>query len=379
MEAALKLAVEYFRWQGQPERINLIARHDSYHGTTIGALSVSGRTYSKSTHNSTQNTDNPFQDHTRRAPFSPLLSPARFHHISPCNPYRQLSSSSSTVKASTPDWPAYVAQKVAELEATFTTLGPHTVAAVVLEPVVGAALGCMPAVPGYLAAMKAVCERHGALLIFDEVMCGMGRTGWLHAWQGEGDNDDGSAGVVPDLQAIAKGFAGGYQPASALLVGRKVVSAMERDGGRVFTHGHTYQNHPVVAAAALAIQRAVEKEGLLENVRVQGELLGRLLRERLGNHPNVGDIRGKGLFWGVEFVKDRVTKEPFEPGLGIAERVHKVAVGGFRVLVYHGQGCAGGGRGDHIMIMPAYTISEKLVNEIVERVAGAVEEVFRRL
>ncbi|KAK4146183.1 pyridoxal phosphate-dependent transferase [Dichotomopilus funicola] len=356
MEAAVKLAVEYFRWQGQSERTNFIARHDSYHGTTIGALSVSGH-------------------HARRAPFSPLLSPTRFHHISPCNPYRQLPSSSS----STPDWPAYIAEKVAELEATFTTLGPQTVAAVVLEPVVGAALGCVPAVPGYLAAMKAVCERHGALLIFDEVMCGMGRTGWLHAWQGEGKEPAGVV-PVPDLQAIAKGFAGGYQPASALLVGRKVAGAMERDGGgRVFTHGHTYQNHPVVAAAALVVQRAVEREGLLENVRVQGELLGRLLRERLGSHPNVGDIRGKGLFWGVEFVKDRVTKEPFEPGLGIAERVHKVAVGGFRVLVYHGQGCAGGGRGDHIMIMPAYTISERLVGEIVERVAGAVEEVFRRL
>jgi adenosylmethionine-8-amino-7-oxononanoate aminotransferase len=134
-----------------------------------------------------------------------------------------------------------------------------------------------------------------------------------------------------------------------------------------------------VAAAALAVQRAVEREGLLGNVRVQGELLGRLLKERLGMHPNVGDVRGKGLFWGVEFVKDRGTKEPFEPGLGVAERVQKMAVREFRVLVYHGQGCAGGGRGDHIMIMPAYTISSKLIVEIVERVAGAIEEVFQRL
>jgi adenosylmethionine-8-amino-7-oxononanoate aminotransferase len=184
--------------------------------------------------------------------------------------------------------------------------------------------------------------------------------------------------VVPDLQAVAKGFAGGYQPASALLVGAKVAGVMEREG-KVFTHGHTYQNHPVVAAAALAVQKAVEREGLLANVKVQGRLLERLLRDKLGAHPNVGDIRGKGLFWGIEFVRDKATKEPFEPGLGVAERVQKAAVREFKVLVYHGQGCAGGGRGDHIMIMPAYTISSKLVAEIVERVACAVDEVFRAL
>jgi adenosylmethionine-8-amino-7-oxononanoate aminotransferase len=149
--------------------------------------------------------------------------------------------------------------------------------------------------------------------------------------------------------------------------------------GRVFTHGHTYQNHPVVAAAALQVQRVIATEELVENVRVQGEVLGRLLRRRLGQHPHVGDIRGKGLFWGVEFVKDKATKEPFEPGLKVAERVHTKAVKEFKVLVYHGQGCAGGGRGDHIMIMPAYDISSKLVAKIVERVASAVEEVFREL
>ncbi|KAH6636459.1 pyridoxal phosphate-dependent transferase [Chaetomium tenue] len=344
IEAALKLSVEYFRWKGEPERVNFIARLDSYHGTTLGSLSVSGH-------------------HTRREPFHPLLSPTHFHHIPACNPYREDTTTTTTTTTSPTSLSTYLSHKTAQLEAAFTHLGPHTVAAVVLEPVVGAALACMPAPAGYLAAMKAVCARHGALLVLDEVMCGMGRTGW---------------GVVPDLQAVAKGFAGGYVPASALLVGGKVAGLMEREG-RVFTHGHTYQNHPVVAAAALAVQRAVEREGLLGNVRVQGELLGRLLRERLGAHPNVGDVRGRGLFWGVEFVKDRGTKEPFEPGLGVAERVQKAAVREFKVLVYHGQGCAGGGRGDHIMIMPAYTISAKLVAEIVERVAGAIEEVFRRL
>lgn len=355
MEAALKLTIEYFLWQNQPNRVNFIARHESYHGTTLGSLSVSGH-------------------FTRRAPFTPLLVPDRYHRVPACNPYRQRLVDGEEEESDA----AFVARKRAELEAEFARLGPDTVAAVVLEPVVGAALGCVPAVKGYLAAVKAVCARHGALLILDEVMCGMGRTGFTHAWQGEIGEGGREEDVAPDLQTVAKGFSGGYQPASALLVGEKVAGVMERDG-KVFTHGHTYQNHPVVAAAALAVQKAVEREGLLENVRVQGKLLERLLRERLGSHSNVGDIRGKGLFWGVEFVKDKTTKEPFEPGLGVAERVHKTAVRDFRVLVYCGQGCAGDGRGDHIMIMPAYDISSKLVAEIVERVAGAVDEVFRHI
>jgi adenosylmethionine-8-amino-7-oxononanoate aminotransferase len=354
MEAALKLAIEYFTWMGQPSRVNIIARDQSYHGTTLGSLSASGHV-------------------ARREPFRGILLPSRFHHIPACNPYRQrLSLAESDA--------SFVARKAAELEAEFQRLGPTTVAAVVLEPVVGAALGCVPAVPGYLAAMQAVCVRHGALLVLDEVMCGMGRTGTLHAWQSEelegGRGERLATTVVPDLQTVAKGFAGGYQPASALLVGEKVAGVMRREG-KTFTHGHTYQNHPVVAATALKVQRVVEKERLLENVRVQGRLLERLLRERLEGHPNVGDIRGKGLFWGIEFVRDKKTKEPFEPGQQIAQRVQRIAMRDFKVLIYHGQGCAGGGRGDHVMIMPAYNISSKLITEIVERVACAVEEVFR--
>lgn len=355
IEAAVKLAVEYFLWLGQPGRTNFIARRESYHGTTLGSLSASGHA-------------------TRRGPFEPVLATAHFHHVSACNPYRQrLSPGESDAD--------FVGRKAAELEAEFQRLGPATVAAVVLEPVVGAALGCAPAVAGYLAAVQAVCARHGALLVLDEIMCGMGRTGTLHAWQGEegGEGEGqgpGGAAVVPDLQAVAKGFAGGYQPASALLVGGKVAGLMDREG-KTFTHGHTYQNHPVVAATALKVQRTVEKEGLLGNVRAQGRLLERLLRERLAGHPNVGDIRGKGLFWGVEFVRDKETKEPFDPGLQVAQRVHWTAMKDFRVLVYHGQGCAGDGRGDHIMIMPAYDISAKLVAEIVARVACAVEVTFR--
>ncbi|KAK4137803.1 PLP-dependent transferase [Trichocladium antarcticum] len=230
IEAALKLAIEYFVWQGQPHRTNFIARDESYHGTTIGSLSASGHI-------------------ARREPFQSILVSSRFHRVPACNPYRQrLGPPGAESDAD------FVIRKAAELEAEFQRLGPDTVAAVLLEPVVGAALGCVPAPSGYLAAVRAVCDAHGALLVLDEVMCGMGRTGWTHAWQGEGE------GVVPDLQTIAKGFAGGYQPASALLVGERVAGLMEREG-RTFTHGHTYQNHPVVAAAALQVQRAVEREG----------------------------------------------------------------------------------------------------------------------
>ncbi|KAK3357295.1 pyridoxal phosphate-dependent transferase [Lasiosphaeria hispida] len=339
VEAALKLSREYFIWKDEPQRVNFIGREESYHGTTIGSLSASGHV-------------------VRRGPFEPILVP-QFHKISSCNPYRQ--------RRPEEDDEAFATRKAAELEEQFQRLGPDTVAAVIMEPVVGAALGCVPAVPGYLRAMKVVCEKYGALLIFDEVMCGMGRTGVLHAWQHEM--------VVPDLQTIGKGFAGGYMPASALLVGAKVAELMKRED-RTFTHGHTYQNHPVVSATALKVQKIIQEDNLVSNVETAGHTLEQLLHKLLGNHPNVGDIRGRGLFWGIEFVQDKTTKEPFDPALQVAHQVFRTAMRDFRVLVYHGQGCAGGGRGDHIMIMPAYNMPETSILDIVERVACAVEKTF---
>lgn len=298
----------------------------------------------------------------RRAPFEPVLLENR-HRITACNPYRQRMAGESYTE--------FVARKQAELDQKFLELGPETVVAVIIEPVVGAALGCVPAVPGYLKAMQQVCHKYGALLILDEIMCGMGRTGSLHAWEQEG--------VVPDLQTIGKGLGGGYQPASALLVGEKVARVMEAKG-KAFTHGHTYQNHPVVAAAALKVQQIIQEEDLLRNVREQGRCLESLLRQKLGEHPNVGDIRGRGLFWGVEFVRDKETKEPFDASLQVASRVQKCAQKSpHDVLVYQGQGCAGGGRGDHIMIMPAYNASTRLIEDIVDGGASAIQEVFQEL
>lgn len=178
----------------------------------------------------------------------------------------------------------------------------------------------MPAVPGYFKAMKAVCDKYGALLIFDEVMSGMGRCGTVHAWEQEG--------VVPDMQTIGKGLGGGYAPVAGLLVGHRIIGVLENGTG-AFAHGQTYQGHPIACAAALQVQKTIRQDNLVRNVAQMGRLMERLLRERLEHHPHVGNIRGKGLFWGIEFVRDRATKEPFDPRGGIALRVHEKGLSAF--------------------------------------------------
>src|SRR5437667_462923 len=201
------------------------------------------------------------------------------------------------------DW---LARLAAELEAEFQRLGPDTVAAFIAEPVVGATAGCVTAPEGYFRAVRDICNRHGALLIFDEVMCGMGRTGTLHAWEQEG--------VAPDIQAIAKGLGGGYQPIGAMLASADIIDTIRRGSG-AFQHGHTYLAHPLACAAALAVQRIISDEKLLDRVKELGGRLERRLTERFGNHRHVGDIRGRGLFWAIELVADRGSREPFDPGL----------------------------------------------------------------
>ncbi|KAI1384651.1 PLP-dependent transferase [Hypoxylon trugodes] len=343
MEAAIKLAHEYFVWVGEPQRVNYIAREESYHGITIGALSVGGHV-------------------TRRGPFEPLLM-SNVYRIPACNPYRQKLPGESNED--------FVSRKAQELEEAFLKAGPETVAAFIAEPVVGAASGCVPSIPGYFQAMKAVCDKYGALLVFDEVMCGMGRTGTLHAWEQEG--------VIPDIQALGKGLGGGYQPASAVLASRKIVNAMEVKGA-TFTHGHTYLDHPVVCAAALRVQQIIERDNLLPNVRAQGRYLEKLLQNKLRNHPHVGDIRGRGLFWGIEFVSDKDSKEPFDPTLQLARRIHETALSPpHNMAVYFGQGCAGQGRGDHVMIMPAYNVTREVIDTIVEKFVVVLDDVFSGL
>ncbi|MFZ6762325.1 aspartate aminotransferase family protein [Pseudoroseomonas sp. WGS1072] len=334
-EAALKIARQYFLEIGQPERRHVIARRQSYHGNTLGALAAGGNAM-------------------RRAPYAPLLSDA-FSHVSACYPYRGRAEGESDAD--------YVARLAAELEAEFRRLGPGTVIAFLAETMVGATLGCVTALPGYFQAMRAVCDRHGALLILDEVMCGMGRTGTLHAWEQEG--------VAPDIQVIAKGLGGGYQPIGGILVAEKVVAAL-RDGSGAFKHGHTYQAHPMACAAALAVQRVIAEEDLLANVTRQGARLEQALTERLGNHAHVGEIRGRGLFWAVELVRDRATKTPFDPALAVHERVRDLAYEE-GLACYPMNGTIDGRLGDHAILAPPYTVTAAQVDEIAAKFARAVE------
>lgn len=344
MEAAIKLSRQYFlETDKNTARVNFIARQTSYHGNTIGALSVSGHK-------------------ARRAPYTPFLMP-NVHHISDCNPYRQRHHGESDVD--------FVGRKAAELEAKFQELGPETVIGFIAEPIVGAALGCVPYVQGYLRAMRDVCNKHGALLILDEIMCGIGRTGTLHAWQAED--------VVPDLQTMGKGLGGGYQPIAALMISHKVVDVLMNGTGQ-FIHGQTYQGMPIQAAAALEVQRVIREERLMENVSKQGAYFGERLKEVLGNHPNVGDIRGKGFFWGLEFVKDKVTKEPFDVKLAVAYKIFDYAVSEpYNMTTYPGQGTADGTHGDHVLLAPAYTATKEDIDYIVKVVSAVVHKVFKEL
>lgn len=344
MEAAIKLSRQFFYEPDKnTRRTNFIARETSYHGNTMGALAVSG-----------------FK--ARRAPYEPLLS-HNVHHISSCNPYRQRWQGESDA--------SFVARKAAELEAKFQELGPETVIGFIAEPVVGAALGCVPSVPGYLQAMKDVCHRHGALLILDEVMSGMGRCGTLHAWQDEN--------VVPDLQTIGKGLGGGYQPIAAVLISKRVVDVFMNGGGQ-FIHGQTYQAMPIQAAAALRVQTIIRDDNLLDNVKIQGAYMEECLKSLLADHPNVGDIRGRGLFWGIEFVKDKATKEPFDPKLFVAQRISDAAISSeFNMTLYPGTGTADGVKGDHILLAPSYIVTRADIEYIANTTSAVIHHVFGRL
>ena len=338
MEGALKLARQYFVELGQPNRTRFISRRQSYHGNTLGALASGG-------------------NHARRIPYEPILSSV-FSHVSPCFPYHYRGAGESDQ--------VYVARLETELEAEFQRLGPENVIAFCAEPVVGATAGCVTALPGYFPAVRRVCDRHGALLILDEVMCGMGRTGTTHAWEQEG--------VTPDIQTIGKGLGGGYQPIAGILVAERVVSALSAGSGS-FVHGHTYQAHPIACLAALEVQRIIGEQELLANVRAMGRLLEERLRERFATHPNVGDIRGRGLFFALEFVEDRAARRPFESRLQIHEQIKRRALAN-GVAIYPTGGSVDGMHGDHLLVAPPYTCERSELDLIVERLHKAVTEVF---
>ncbi|PZR96937.1 MAG: aspartate aminotransferase family protein [Stutzerimonas stutzeri] len=334
IEACLKLARHYFVERGETRRVNFISRRQSYHGITLGALSVGGR----------------MKD---RAPFEQMLMQG--HHISPCYEYRGRRDDETSEE--------YALRVADELEAKILELGPETVCAFVAETVVGATLGAVPAAPGYFKRIREICDRHGVLLILDEVMSGMGRTGTLHACEQEG--------IAPDLMAIAKGLGGGYAPIGAMLASKRVVEAV-RQGSGVFPHSQTYVGHPLACATALAVQQVIERDDLLANVRRQGARLEQRLRERFGNHHHVGDIRGRGHFWGVEIVADRSTKAPFDPALKLNARI-KQAAQERGLLIYPMGGTADGTAGDHVLLAPPFIIDAAAVDTIVERLGDALD------
>lgn len=335
VEAALKMARQYFVEIGQPQRTLFVARRQSYHGNTLGALAVGGNEW-------------------RRQQFAPLLMDVG--RVAPCYEYRDRAPGESQ--------DAYTARLLAELEAKFLELGPERVIGFVAEPVVGATLGAVPPTPGYFRGVRALCDRYGILFIADEVMCGMGRTGTLHAVEQEG--------VAPDLMTIAKGLGGGYQPIGAVLAAGRIVEAM-RGGSGIFQHGHTYIGHPVAAAAALAVQEVIERDGLLAQVRLRGAKLAQLLRQRFGEHPNVGDIRGRGLFMGMELVADRANKATFDPASRLHARVKQRAMAN-GLLVYPMGGTIDGRHGDHVLLAPPFIVTDADLERIVERLARSIDE-----
>lgn len=334
MEAALKLARQHFVEIGQPQRTMFVARQQSYHGNTLGALAVGGNEW-------------------RRQQFAPLLIDVG--RVSPCYEYRGRSADESTE--------AYTQRLLQELEAEFQRIGPERVIAFVAETVVGATAGALPPTPGYFAGVRALCDRHGILLIADEVMCGMGRTGTLHAVEQEG--------IVPDLLTVAKGLGGGYQPIGAVLASQRVVKPI-REGSGLFQHGHTYIGHPMAAAAALAVQQVIQRDQLLPQVRRLGEHLMAALRQRLGEHPYVGDIRGRGLFVGVELVQDRASKQPFDPELRLHAQVKAQAMQR-GLLCYPMGGTIDGRLGDHVLLAPPFICSEAELDEIVGLLGQAID------
>ncbi|NQU58359.1 MAG: aspartate aminotransferase family protein, partial [Rhodospirillales bacterium] len=337
IEAALKMARQYFTLIDEPQRCHIIGRNQSYHGNTLGALSVGGH-------------------HNRRKPYEPLLLDT--HHISPCYAYRGKKDGESDVD--------YGSRMADELEQKILELGADTVCAFIAETVVGATLGAVCAVEGYFKRIREICDRYGVLLILDEVMSGMGRTGTMYASEAEG--------ISPDLICMAKGLGAGYQPIGATMVCDKVFAAF-RDGPGFFQHGHTYMGHPTACAAALAVQRVIEERNLLAAVNTQGEVLAEALLQRFGNQPYVGDIRGRGLFWGIELVKDRASKEPFDPALKLHARI-KAEAFARGLICYPDGGCVDGVRGDHILLAPPFIIKGSEIAEIVDKLGQAVDAAF---
>lgn len=337
VESALKLARQYMIEIGQPGRSRFIARKQSYHGNTLGALGTGGNMW-------------------RRAPFDPVMVSAS--HIDPCYDYRLRAEGESEAE--------YGLRAANLLEEELLRVGPETVIGFLAEPVVGATAGALPAVQGYFKRIREICDQYGILLILDEVMCGMGRTGTLFACEQDG--------ISPDIVTIAKGLGAGYQPIGAMLCSGAIYDAV-RDGSGFFQHGHTYVGHPTACAAADVVVTKLTEGGLVDRSARMGAALAQALADRFGDHPNVGDIRGRGMFRGIELVADRDTKAPFDPDLGVAAKLKKAAFAN-GLICYPMGGTIDGRLGDHILLAPPFIITDDQIAELVDKLSTAMDQVL---
>jgi len=323
-EAALKLARQLHVERGETSRDTFISRRLSYHGNTLGALSVGGRT-------------------AHLATFGPILLP-NVRKIEPCFAYRWKHEGESDED--------YALRSARALEEEIADLGEGRAIAFIAETVVGATLGAVPPVPGYFKEIRRICDEHGVFMILDEVMCGMGRCGTLFACEADG--------VVPDMISLAKGLGAGYQPIGALMVREELAEVIEKGSG-AFIHGHTYVGHATACAAGLAVQHAFEEENLIARVA------------EMGDHPHVGDLRGRGLFRGVELVAKRATKEPFPPAKRLAARVKAQAMAN-GLICYPFAGTVDGTKGDHVLLAPPFIITDAQIGELTDKLARSIDE-----
>ena len=335
VEAALKLARQYAVEKGETARHRVIARRQSYHGNTLGALAAGGNLW-------------------RRQAFDPMLIDTV--HIDPCYAYRGQREDETAED--------YGLRMADQLETEINRLGAENVLAFIAEPVVGATLGAVPAEKGYFQRIRDICDRHGVLLILDEVMCGMGRTGHFFATEADA--------ISPDIITIAKGLGGGYQPIGAMLCSQTIFDTI-RDGSGFFQHGHTYLGHPAACAAGLAVTRKLTDPAMMPQVRGRGEMLTAALEERFGQHPHIGNIRGRGLFQGMEFVADRESKTPFAPEAGFHRRFKQAAFDA-GLICYPMGGTIDGRHGDHVLLAPPFIISEDQIGEMVDKLDTALKE-----
>jgi adenosylmethionine-8-amino-7-oxononanoate aminotransferase len=341
MDSAMKLARQYHVENGQPQRKRFVSRRQAYHGNTIGAMSVSSYV-------------------SRKIPYKDAILLENVSFVSAAYAYRGMAADETEEE--------YAARLVDELDREFQRLGPETVIAFTAETVSGATAACITAPRGYFEGVRRVCDKYGILLILDEVMCGVGRTGSYFAFEQEGD-------VRPDLVTVGKGVGGGYAPIAGVLIHEKVVEGL-RQGTGSFNHGHTYQAHAVSCAASLAVQRIIKRDNLVEQCARNGKVLEDLLKRTLTECKYVGNIRGRGLFWGVEFVRDKSTKQPFPAGMGVTTRVQEAAFD-LGLAVYPGQGTADGREGDHVLVAPPLNITMEDIEKMVDLLKQAYDVVER--